>query len=118
MATLAVEAQDGTKTQHGTCGLPEGVHHPGRLHHGHGSKDFNGVSLFSAARDLTVTTDGNGGTFSMAGVDLGAAQPTPARPAADISTTTRQRPRPDGGDGGHHAVGHGSCQRSARTKSG
>jgi flagellin len=49
-------------------------------------KDFNGVSLFSASA-LTVTTDGDTGTFSMAGINIGAAAYTGAT-AASISTTT------------------------------
>ena len=36
------------------------------------TKDFNGVSLFSSTA-LSVTTDSEGGTFSMSGVDLGTA---------------------------------------------
>ena len=36
------------------------------------TKDFNGVSLFSSTA-LSVTTDSEGATFSMAGVDLGTA---------------------------------------------
>jgi len=38
-----------------------------------GSKTFNGVPLFDAAA-LDVTTDGNGSTFSMAGIDMTAAE--------------------------------------------
>jgi len=49
------------------------------------SKDFNGVTLFSASA-LTVTTDGDTGTFSMAGVNLGAAAYTNATGAA-VDTT-------------------------------
>lgn len=36
------------------------------------TKDFNGVALFSAT-NLNVTIDSEGNTFTMAGVDLGAA---------------------------------------------
>ena len=50
------------------------------------TKDFNGVSLFSA-NALTVTIDGDTGTFSMAGVDLGATAYTNAT-SANVSTTT------------------------------
>lgn len=49
------------------------------------SKDFNGVSLFSA-NALNVTIDSEGGTFTMAGVDLSVAAYTNAI-AADVSTT-------------------------------
>lgn len=50
------------------------------------TRDFNGVSLFSASA-LSVTLDSEGNTFSMGGVDLGAAAYTNAL-AAGISTTT------------------------------
>jgi flagellin len=42
-----------------------------------GAKTFNGVPLFSATA-LDVTTDGDGNTFSMNGIDLGAAEYTTA----------------------------------------
>lgn len=38
-----------------------------------GAKTFNGVPLFDPAA-LDVTTDGNGSTFSMAGIDMTAAE--------------------------------------------
>lgn len=38
-----------------------------------GAKTFNGVPLFSA-NALDVTTDGNGSTFAMAGIDMTAAE--------------------------------------------
>ena len=50
------------------------------------TKDFNGVSLFSAA-SLGVSIDSEGSTFSMAGVNLGTTTYTTAT-AAGISTTT------------------------------
>ena len=50
------------------------------------TRDFNGVSLFSSSA-LSVTLDSEGNTFSMGGVDLGAAAYTNAL-AAGISTTT------------------------------
>ena len=50
------------------------------------TRDFNGVSLFSASA-LSVTLDSEGNTFSMGGVNLGAAAYTSALAAA-ISTTT------------------------------
>ena len=50
------------------------------------TKDFNGVSLFvSAARDVSI--DSEGASFSMTGVDLGAASYTTAT-SSTISTTT------------------------------
>src|SRR5262249_54803217 len=50
------------------------------------SKDFNGVSLFSAAT-LNVTVDSEGNTFAMAGVNLGISAYTAAL-AGGVTTTT------------------------------
>jgi flagellin len=50
------------------------------------TKDFNGVSLFSSAA-LSVTTDGDGGSFSMSGIDLSAANYSGAT-GANVATTT------------------------------
>jgi flagellin len=49
------------------------------------TKDFNGVSLFGGAA-LNVTTDSDGNTFSMAGVNLTAGAYSTAT-AGDVSTT-------------------------------
>ena len=49
------------------------------------SKDFNGVSLFSASA-LNVTVDGDGGTFSMVGIDLSVANYTNAT-AGSVATS-------------------------------
>ncbi len=49
------------------------------------SRDFNGVSLFSSSA-LSVTTDSEGATFSMSGVDLGSATYT-ALSSASVSST-------------------------------
>ena len=49
-----------------------------------GAKAFNGVPLFSATA-LDVTTDGDGNTFSMNGIDLAAAEYTTAT-ASTIDT--------------------------------
>ena len=46
-----------------------------------GAKTFNGVPLFSATA-LDVTTDGDGNTFSMDGIDMGAAEYTAATASA------------------------------------
>ncbi|MBL9167149.1 MAG: flagellin [Verrucomicrobiales bacterium] len=48
------------------------------------TKEFNGVSLFSSS-SLNVTVDSDGNTFSMAGVDLGAATYTTAT-ASGVNT--------------------------------
>lgn len=50
-----------------------------------GSKDFNGVSLFSA-NALPVTIDADGNTFSMNGIDLATATFT-AVDASSVATT-------------------------------
>jgi len=49
------------------------------------SKDFNGVSLFSTT-PLNVTIDSEGGTFTMAGIDLSATAYTPLA-TSDVTTT-------------------------------
>jgi flagellin len=50
-----------------------------------GNKDFNGVSLFSAAA-LAVTVDADGGTFTMTGIDLAAA-PYSGAIGSNVATT-------------------------------
>ena len=54
------------------------------------SKDFNGVTLFSASA-LSVTTDGDNGTFSMTGVNLSATAYTNATGAAVDTTSPSSR---------------------------
>ena len=49
------------------------------------SKDFNGVSLFSTT-PLDVTIDSEGGTFTMNGIDLGAAAYV-SLATSDVTTT-------------------------------
>jgi flagellin len=51
-----------------------------------GSQAFNGVSLFSGSA-LSVTTDGDGGTFSMAGISLTLTAYTGAT-GSNVGTTT------------------------------
>jgi len=86
MSTLAVEAQDGTKTNSERADYQKEFATLAGYITNTGQASFNGVSLFSAAA-LSVTTDGTGSTYSMAGVDLTAAAYTGAT-GADISTTT------------------------------
>ena len=50
-------------------------------------KDFNGVTLFSS-NTLSVTTDSEGGTFSMAGISLGASAYANATTTATSITST------------------------------
>ncbi|HTI97850.1 MAG TPA: flagellin [Dongiaceae bacterium] len=51
-----------------------------------GTKDFNGVSLFSP-NSLNVTLDSEGNTLSMVGIDLGSSTYTNAL-ATNVTTTT------------------------------
>jgi flagellin len=86
MATLAVEAQDGTKTDAERADYMKQFATLAGYITDTGSKNFNGVSLFSAT-DLSVTTDGTGTTFSMTHIDLSVSAYSGAT-ASDITTTT------------------------------
>jgi flagellin len=86
MSQLAVEAQDGTKTNSERADYQKEFSTLSTFITDAASKNFNGVSLFSGSA-LTVTSDGTGDTFSMSGINLGAAAYTTAT-AGDISTTT------------------------------
>jgi flagellin len=86
MAQLAVESQDATKTNAERSDYQAEFSTLAGYITDTGNKDFNGVSLF-AGSTLAVTTDGNGDTFNMTGIDLASAAYTAAT-AADISTTT------------------------------
>jgi flagellin len=86
MASLAVQAQDGTKsTAELTDYQAEFTALAGFITDA-ASKSFNGVSLFSGTA-LSVTTDGTGATFSMASVNLGATAYTAATGASIASAT-------------------------------
>ncbi|HEY3864450.1 MAG TPA: flagellin, partial [Verrucomicrobiae bacterium] len=86
MSTLAVESQDVTKTNTERSDYQAEYATLAGYISDTGTKDFNGVSLFSGTT-LAVTTDGNGSKFNMTGIDLSASQYTAAT-AGDISTTT------------------------------
>jgi flagellin len=86
MSTLAVEAQDGTKTDSERSDYQKEFSALASYITETASKSFNGVSLFSSSA-LTVTTDGTGSTFSMTGINLSASAYSGAT-GADISTTT------------------------------
>jgi len=87
MSTLAVEAQDPTKTSTEIADYNTEFAALGAYINNTSSATFNGVSLFSAT-GLSVTTDGTGGTaFSMTAVNLASSAYTTAT-AADISTST------------------------------
>jgi flagellin len=85
MSSLAIQAQDGTKTSAERADYQKQFNALAGYITDTASKDFNGVSLFSAAA-LSVTTDGSGTLFTMTGVDMSASAYTGAT-GADISTT-------------------------------
>jgi flagellin len=98
MATLAVESQDVTKTDSERADYQKEFSTLAGYITDTGTKDFNGVSLFSGAT-LNVTTDGAGTTFAMSTADLGSNTTTgpdtstaggiyQAATGADVSTTT------------------------------
>ena len=86
MSELSINSQDITKTDAERADYQKEFSTLAAYVTNAGSKDFNGVSLFSSAA-LSVTTDGDGGTFSMTGVNLSASAYTGAT-GADISTST------------------------------
>ena len=86
MSELAILSQDVTKTDADRALYGKEFSTLGAYIGDVASKDFNGVSLFSAS-SLAVTTDGDTGSFSMSGVDLGAAQYTTAT-GSGVATTT------------------------------
>jgi flagellin len=94
MATLAVEAQDPTKTTTELGDYQAEFNTLAGYINDTATKNFNGVSLFSGS-SLTVATDSSGALFQMDGVSLGSstyATVTGAAldgsDAASISTTT------------------------------
>jgi len=88
MATLAVEAQDATKTNGERSDYQAEFNTLAGYINDTATKDFNGVSLFSGAA-LSVTTDGTGTLFSMTGINLAAsAYTTVTGASADGSAAT------------------------------
>ena len=86
MSELSMLAQDGTKTDADRSLYNDEFQQLSAYVNQAASKDFNGISLFSA-NALAVTIDSEGGTFSMNGIDLGV-QPFTAATGASVSTTT------------------------------
>jgi len=70
MGELAVLAQDVTKTDADRGLYDSEFQELSAFISSAGTKEFNGVPLFSAT-NLDVTIDSEGGTFTMAGIDLG-----------------------------------------------
>jgi flagellin len=85
MASLAVEAQDGTISSSQAADYQSEFSALSSFITSSGQASFNGVSLF-AGGGLEVTISGAGTTFTMASVNLGAAAYTNAT-AANVSTT-------------------------------
>jgi flagellin len=86
MSELSILAQDITKSDADRALYDQEFQNLGTFVTDSASKDFNGVSLFSGA-DLAVTTDGDGATVSVTGLDLGSTSYTGAT-GSNIATTT------------------------------
>jgi flagellin len=92
MSTLAVEAQDPTKSSSQLSDYNQEFAALANYITSTGNAGYNGVSLFSGTDNsttggLAITTDGNGTTFTMTAVNLTAAAYTGAT-GANISTST------------------------------
>ncbi len=88
MSELAILAQDITKSDSDRALYQAEFNQIQEYIHNTASKEFNGVSLFDGAT-LEITTDSEGGTFAMKGIDLGASPYTSALDhATSISTTS------------------------------
>ena len=87
MSELAILAQDVTKTDADRTLYQSEFSQLGSFITSTAAKDFNGVSLFSTTA-LSVTVDSEGSTFSMSGINLGAAAYTGATGASVASSTS------------------------------
>ncbi len=85
MSELSILAQDVTKTDSDRALYNQEFQQLAQYITDSSDKDFNGVSLFSSTA-LNITSDAEGGTFSMNGIDLAAAVYTSAT-GSGISTT-------------------------------
>jgi len=86
MSELSISAQDVTKTNADRVLYDKEFQTLAAYVNSVANKDFNGVSFFSSTA-LAVTTDGDGGTFNMAGISLGVAAYTNML-ASNVGTTT------------------------------
>ena len=88
MSQLAVEAQDVTKSSSNLSDYQSQFATLAAYVGTVANQTFNGVSLFSATA-LSVTTDGDGGSFTMSAVNMGASAYTAVdvTGALNISTT-------------------------------
>lgn len=87
MSELAILAQDVTKTDTDRSLYQSEFSQLASFVTSSAGKDFNGVSLFSSSA-LSVTTDSEGTTFSMSGINLGAAAYTGATGASVASSAS------------------------------
>ncbi len=87
MASLAVEAQDGTISSTQAKDYQKEFLALGNYITSTASQVFNGVSLFSGS-SLSVTTNGSGTTATLTGVDLGTSSLYHTAAGTDISTTS------------------------------
>ncbi|KAF0171180.1 MAG: flagellin [Limisphaerales bacterium] len=85
MSELSVLAQDVTKTDTDRALYQSEFSQLSSYVTSSATKDFNGVSLFSSTA-LNVTVDSEGATFSMTGINLGAAAYTGAT-GASVATS-------------------------------
>jgi flagellin len=92
MSELAVSAQDVTKTTADRALYNQEYSTLGTYINNVSTQSFNGVSLFNG-NALSVTTDGDGGTFNNLGVDLTSSNTTYATAIADnvLSFTSAQK---------------------------
>jgi len=86
MSELSILSQDVTKSNADRALYQKEYSTLGAYVNDLATKDFNGVSLFSGTT-RNVTTDSDGNTFAMSGVDLTAGTYTTAT-GGDISTTS------------------------------
>jgi len=86
MSELAINAQDVTKSTTQLANYNAEYTALAGYITNTATKDFNGVSLF-AGNSLSVTTDGDGGTYSMTSVNLSASAYTTATGAGVASST-------------------------------
>jgi flagellin len=85
MSELSILSQDVTKSDSDRSLYDKEFQTLGAYITSAASKDFNGVSLFSAAA-LNVTVDGDGGSFSMTGISLSISAYTTAT-SGDVATS-------------------------------
>lgn len=85
MSELSILALDVTKSDADRALYDQEFQNLGTFITNTATKDFNGVSLFSGS-DLAVTTDSDGNTTAVTGIDLGSTSYTGAT-GSDLTTT-------------------------------